>query len=58
MVSVRDEIWAWKSITGRRKQLGFIPSEIFGLFGKKEIGECSMEWKRIWIQVERDGFRS
>lgn len=55
--SVRDEIWVWKGITGRRNNLGSLRWQYFGLFGKKGIRKHSIGWKRIWIRLERDDFR-
>lgn len=36
---VRDEIWAWKGVKGRRKHLDVILLTIFGLCGMTGIGE-------------------
>lgn len=56
---IRDEIWAWKGIRGRKKQVGLIPLVIFWVVWKKrnrrafkgveaDFDRVKDRWFQIW----------
>lgn len=52
--SVREEIWTWKSLCGRKKQSGLIPLSIFWIAWKKRNRKAFKEVEEF--DTVRDGW--